>query len=65
MAPKKSGQLNNHVTRFGKFTWGEDERLRKKLEELSRQIGPQPVRLKVNLAISKSVRLGKETLKSK
>lgn len=45
----KRGSLNNHVTRFGKFTWGEDERLRKKLEEIGRQIGPQPIRLKIKL----------------
>lgn len=45
----RAGTLNNNNTRFGKFRWGEDPRIRKALEALGREIGPQPIRLKFKL----------------
>lgn len=35
---KKSGKLNNNFTRFGGFTWGEHDVLRRKLEQVSEQL---------------------------
>lgn len=47
------GKLNNHNTRFGKFTWGEHPRLRRAIQELREKMAaqgkPLPIRFKVKL----------------
>lgn len=45
------GRLNNKVTRFGTFVWGEDKKIREALQKAREQFWPEklPVRFKIKL----------------
>lgn len=44
------GKLNNAVTKFGKFTWGDNDKLRRAIQEVREKMGGDlPVRFKVKI----------------